>query len=297
MPADRDNLVVRAFECCTRRTASPSGSPVRSRSPAGSAPAPRRSSPGSPPPTTSSSSRSRREEMLARAAEIEGHPDNVAAAIYGGFVDLRRARRRAGGGALRPSRGARGDRGDPRRGGLDRGGARGDARAGAARRRGRQRRRRRAAGARPAARRTSTWSARGPAATGCTSPTGASSTRARWSCVEGARELGRDRRHDLRRRAHRAGLDRAGRTTGKVAAELRASGRRAGPRSGGCRSRRTGWTCQSSDGLGGPDRPDRAGDRRPARLGDGGAPGAARVDQPDRHRRARGASSRSTSTT
>ncbi len=27
-----------------------------------------------------------REEMLARAAEIEGHPDNVAAAIYGGFV-------------------------------------------------------------------------------------------------------------------------------------------------------------------------------------------------------------------
>ena len=27
-----------------------------------------------------------REEMLARAAELEGHPDNVAAAIYGGFV-------------------------------------------------------------------------------------------------------------------------------------------------------------------------------------------------------------------
>jgi homoserine kinase len=27
-----------------------------------------------------------REEMLARASEIEGHPDNVAAAIYGGFV-------------------------------------------------------------------------------------------------------------------------------------------------------------------------------------------------------------------
>src|SRR3712207_8935261 len=30
--------------------------------------------------------RSDREEMLVRAAEIEGHPDNVAAAIYGGFV-------------------------------------------------------------------------------------------------------------------------------------------------------------------------------------------------------------------
>jgi homoserine kinase len=27
-----------------------------------------------------------REEMLARAAELEGHPDNVAAAIHGGFV-------------------------------------------------------------------------------------------------------------------------------------------------------------------------------------------------------------------
>jgi homoserine kinase len=27
-----------------------------------------------------------REEMLVRAAQIEGHPDNVAAAIYGGFV-------------------------------------------------------------------------------------------------------------------------------------------------------------------------------------------------------------------
>ena len=27
-----------------------------------------------------------REQMLARAAELEGHPDNVAAAIYGGFV-------------------------------------------------------------------------------------------------------------------------------------------------------------------------------------------------------------------
>ena len=27
-----------------------------------------------------------REEVLARAAELEGHPDNVAAAIYGGFV-------------------------------------------------------------------------------------------------------------------------------------------------------------------------------------------------------------------
>ncbi|HEU4944777.1 MAG TPA: homoserine kinase, partial [Solirubrobacterales bacterium] len=27
-----------------------------------------------------------KEQMLARATELEGHPDNVAAAIYGGFV-------------------------------------------------------------------------------------------------------------------------------------------------------------------------------------------------------------------
>src|SRR5918994_1913997 len=27
-----------------------------------------------------------REELLARAVELEGHPDNVAAAMYGGFV-------------------------------------------------------------------------------------------------------------------------------------------------------------------------------------------------------------------
>ena len=41
-----------------------------------------------------------REEMLARAAQLEGHPDNVAAAIYGGFVIC--TRRRSGGEA-RPS--------------------------------------------------------------------------------------------------------------------------------------------------------------------------------------------------
>ncbi len=38
-----------------------------------------------------------REELLARATEIEGHPDNVAAAIYGGFVVC------AAGGAPRPA--------------------------------------------------------------------------------------------------------------------------------------------------------------------------------------------------
>ncbi len=39
-----------------------------------------------------------REEMLIRASELEGHPDNVAAAIYGGFVIC------AAGGQLRAAR-------------------------------------------------------------------------------------------------------------------------------------------------------------------------------------------------
>ena len=34
-----------------------------------------------------------REEIMERAAAIEGHPDNVAASLYGGLRDLRRRRR------------------------------------------------------------------------------------------------------------------------------------------------------------------------------------------------------------
>ena len=50
-----------------------------------------------------------KEEMLVRATELEGHPDNVAAAIYGGFVDLRRrGGRRAERRPLRPARRPRG---------------------------------------------------------------------------------------------------------------------------------------------------------------------------------------------
>ena len=41
-----------------------------------------------------------REELLARATEIEGHPDNVAAAIYGGFVVCAPAARRVPGESL-----------------------------------------------------------------------------------------------------------------------------------------------------------------------------------------------------
>ena len=46
-----------------------------------------------------------KEEMLARATELEGHPDNVAASIYGGFVVCGAERgRRAERGPLRPAR-------------------------------------------------------------------------------------------------------------------------------------------------------------------------------------------------
>ena len=96
---------------CIRPTGSPSGCAARSRWRGGSARARRRSSPASSPPTTSSSWRSRKEEMLARATAIEGHPDNVAAAIYGGFVVCGPAGTASPGrGPLRPARGARGDR-------------------------------------------------------------------------------------------------------------------------------------------------------------------------------------------
>ena len=46
--------------------------------------------------------------MLARATELEGHPDNVAAAIYGGFVVCGRADGGAARGPLRPAGGAGG---------------------------------------------------------------------------------------------------------------------------------------------------------------------------------------------
>ena len=109
---------------CIRPTASPSGSAARSRSPAGSARAPRRSSPGCWPPTTCSSSPTTREDILARATEIEGHPDNVAAALYGGVTLCPPAapgETAAGPGPARPARGRRGDPRHPARGGLDRG--------------------------------------------------------------------------------------------------------------------------------------------------------------------------------
>ena len=92
----------------------------RSRSPAGSAPARRRSSPGLMAADHLYELALDREEIYRRAVELEGHPDNVAAALYGGFVALPagRGRRAAGAGPAGPSRGRRGGARDPRRGGA-----------------------------------------------------------------------------------------------------------------------------------------------------------------------------------
>ena len=100
-------------------------------------------------PTTCTSWRCRARRSSSAPPRIEGHPDNVAASLYGGFVicaDGDVTRHRA---AVR----TRGGRGDPGRAGADRRGARGAARRGAARGRDLQRRARRAAHARARARR------------------------------------------------------------------------------------------------------------------------------------------------
>ena len=56
------------------------------------------------PPTTCSSSALERDEIYRHAVELEGHPDNVAAALYGGFVACPPARRRGRPGPGRSSR-------------------------------------------------------------------------------------------------------------------------------------------------------------------------------------------------
>ena len=132
-----------------------------------------------------------KEEMLARATELEGHPDNVAAAIYGGFVICGRGGgRRADRRPLRRRRtGSRGSLVIPARGGLDRAGTRGDPGRDPARRRARQRLRRRPADARPAQRRPRPGR-RAASRTASTSRAAATSTRARWSWSTRRRELG-----------------------------------------------------------------------------------------------------------
>ena len=53
------------------------------------------------------------EDILLKAAEIEGHPDNVAAALYGGFVVCANQDGADHGHAARPAAGCRGGGGDP----------------------------------------------------------------------------------------------------------------------------------------------------------------------------------------
>ena len=67
-----------------------------------------------------------REEIYEKAVAIEGHPDNVAAAIYGGFVSCPAAENDGlpGSGADRAARGRGGDHRDPGRRGADLGGPR-----------------------------------------------------------------------------------------------------------------------------------------------------------------------------
>ena len=92
MPTDRSNLCVRAFERLHPadglrfriRSEIPLARGLGSSAAAIVAGLRRRR-----PPLRAR--RSSREELLAHAAEIEGHPDNVAAALYGGFVVCARA--------------------------------------------------------------------------------------------------------------------------------------------------------------------------------------------------------------
>ena len=131
-----------------------------------------------------------REELLVRATEIEGHPDNVAAAIYGGFVICGDGDGGAPSAArFDPPDGLEGDRRDPRRGGLDRARPRGDPGRGPARRRRRQRLRRLAAGARAAQRRPRPRRPR-PRRPHPPAAPARRSTRARWSWSTRPRELG-----------------------------------------------------------------------------------------------------------
>ena len=91
-----------------------------------------------------------RDQIYAHAVELEGHPDNVAAALYGGFVLCPTATRGDTPAPLRldPPEGRRGGAGDPRRDRADGRGAGRDAGRGPGRGRRRKRRRRDAAGSR-----------------------------------------------------------------------------------------------------------------------------------------------------
>ena len=199
----------------TGSAAQPRGSscaaPTGSRTAAGSARRPRRSSPASPPRGRWSWRVSRRLDdhaAFALAAELEGHPDNVAACLLGGLTIAWTERRRR---FVRPgwipaplviarrlrAAGPAGHRQGPRAAARD----------GAARRRRGQRRSRCAAGRRADPRaRTCCWPR---PRTGCTSRTGRRRCRASAALDRRAPD-GRDRCGRVRRRADRAGADACG---------------------------------------------------------------------------------------
>ena len=146
-----------------------------------------------------------KEEMLARATAIEGHPDNVAAAIYGGFVVC-------GGGAAAPfaarfdpPEGLEGIAVIPAEEVSTRARPRGDPGRGAARRRGRQRLLGGAAGAGAAERRPR------PGQPRARRPPAPAAPPLALPALDGDRRRGRRARgaggDDLRRRPDRAGLD------------------------------------------------------------------------------------------
>ena len=182
-------------------------------------------------------------DLLALATELEGHPDNVAAALHGGFVvcadgrgDPLRARPTGLEAVLVVPHAA--VRTKQARAALP-------AEVPMARRR-LQRRARRAARARPGARRLGPR--RGAASTtACTSRAARTSTRARWSSSAGARDARRAGRDDLRRRARRCSSGATTRQTGGRRRGAAPRGRRAGPTSCARRSSRRAPTCASSE--------------------------------------------------
>ena len=123
---------------CPRASAGGSTCTTRSRSRAASGRRPRRRWPASSPPTRCSAARSTRRPSCASRPAIEGHPDNAAAALLGGFVVA--AADADGVEALRFDVAARPARGPvhPGAAAVDRGHAQGPAGQGAARRRRRQ---------------------------------------------------------------------------------------------------------------------------------------------------------------
>ena len=216
-----------------RRLRVPHRAPT-SRSRAGWARARRPTSPGCWPRTRSSSSTPTSSPL---ATELEGHPDNVAAALLGGFVLC------ADGEATRfdPPAGLEAVLVVPRRA-LRTAKARAALPAGGADGRRRLQRRPREP-ARPRARPgpTST-SSRAGWRTGSTSRTAPRCTRESMALVERAREFGALGRDDLGRRARRCW---SGACTTRRPGSWSGCGPRprAGRRSGGCRSSRWARTC------------------------------------------------------